>query len=242
MSLRQKFAKTAPVIAPPRHVGIILDGNRRWARQHGLPVIEGHNHGLKRVEEVVRAAFEGGVEYVSLFIFSTENWRRSPQEVKYLMKLVLHYFRKESHKLLEEGFQLKVAGRIDRNLSAEMKSAITQIEKLSAKNTGPILILCFNYGGQVEILEMVKNIVKKGLRPDKIDLQTLQAELYHPDVPDLDLLVRTSGEQRLSGFQLWRAAYAEILFVDKYWPDFTADDMRQALEVYYQRRRRFGGK
>ena len=144
--------------------------------------------------------------------------------------------------MLEEGFQLKVAGRIDRNLSAEMKSAITQIERLSAKNTGPILILCFNYGGQVEILEMVKNIVKKGLRPDKIDLQTLQAELYHPDVPDLDLLVRTSGEQRLSGFQLWRAAYAEILFVDKYWPDFTADDMRQALEVYYQRRRRFGGK
>ena len=240
MKLQNLVKDSRQTIAPPRHVGIILDGNRRWACERNLPVIEGHDHGLKRVEEVVREAFKQGVEFVSLFIFSTENWRRSPQEVNYLMKLLLHYFRNESRRLLKEGFQLKIAGQIDRKLSREVKSAIAQVEKLSAKNTGPIIIFCFNYGGQFEILEMVKNIVKKGVRPNKIDLATLEAELYHPDVPNLDLVIRTSGEQRLSGFQLWRAAYAEILFVDKYWPDFTSADLRRALKIYYQRQRRFG--
>ena len=240
MSVSNRVKEPVKTVAPPRHVGIILDGNRRWARKNNLPVIEGHDHGMKRVEEVVREAFKQGVEVVSLFVFSTENWRRSPQEVNHLMKLLISYFRHESRKLLEEGFRFKIAGRIDRKLSREVKSAIAQVEELSAKNTGPLIVLCFNYGGQIEILEMVKNIVKKGMKPNKISLKTLQAELYHPDVPDLDLVIRTSGERRLSGFQLWRAAYAEILFVDKYWPDFTAADLRRALETYYQRQRRFG--
>ena len=240
MSVGSQTKGTAGIATPPRHVGIILDGNRRWARKNNLPVIEGHNHGLKRVEEVVREAFKQGVEVVSLFVFSTENWRRSPQEVKHLMKLLIHYFSNESRKLLEEGFRFKIAGQVDRKLSREVKSAIARVEELSAKNTGPIIVLCFNYGGQIEILEMVKNIVKRGLKPGKISLETLQAELYHPDVPDLDLVIRTSGEQRLSGFQLWRAAYAEILFVDKYWPDFTAADLRRVLKTYSRRQRRFG--
>ena len=240
MSVSNRIKEPVKTIAPPRHIGIILDGNRRWAHANNLPVIEGHDHGMKRVEEVVREAFKQGVEVVSLFVFSTENWRRSPQEVNHLMKLLIRYFRHESRKLLEEGFRFKIAGRIDRKLSREVKSAIAQVEELSAKNTGPIIVLCFNYGGQIELLEMVKNIVKKGMKPNKISLKTLQAELYHPDVPDLDLVIRTSGEQRLSGFQLWRAAYAEILFVDKYWPDFTAADLRRVLRTYYQRQRRFG--
>ena len=228
-------------LIPPRHVGIILDGNRRWAKANNVPLLEGHEHGLQRVEEVVREAFRLGSEVVSLFVFSSENWRRSPQEVNYLMKLFLRYFKQESHRLLKDGFRLRIAGQINRHLRRDVKSAIKDVEKRSAQNTGPIIVLCFNYGGQTEILDMVKSIVKKGLGVRNIDLKTLQAELYNPDVPDLDLIIRTSGEQRLSGFQLWRAAYAEMIFVDKYWPDFRPADLRKAFKLYYKRQRRFGG-
>ncbi len=224
---------------PPKHIGIILDGNRRWAEKKSISALEGHNYGLKRVEQVVREGFRLGIEVISLFVFSTENWRRTPQEVNHLMKLFILYLKKDSQRLLKDGVRFKIAGH-DEFLSEEVKSSIAEIEKLSAKNTGSTVVLCFNYGGQAEILQMVKNIVKKGFRPDKIDMKTLQAELYHPEVPDLDLVIRTSGEQRLSGFQLWRAAYAEIIFVDKCWPDFKPADLRQALGVYYQRNRRFG--
>ena len=224
-----------------RHIGIILDGNRRWARANKVSILEGHTHGLKRVEQVVREAFRAGIEVISLFVFSTENWHRSQREVDHLMKLFIHYLRNDSHRLLSEGIRLKIAGRIDQALSSKVKSAIARIEELSLKNTGPTVVLCFNYGGQTEILEMVRSIVRKGMKADKIDLKTLQAELYLPEIPDLDLVIRTSGEQRLSGFQLWRAAYAEMLFVDKYWPDFTAADLRQALDSYRRRGRRFGG-
>ena len=225
--------------AVPRHVGIILDGNRRWARENNISPLEGHSHGLKRVEQVAREAFKLGVETLSLFVFSTENWHRTPREVNHLMKLFTRYFKRESLRLIKEGFRLKIAGR-DNGLSDEIKRAIAKIEDMSAKNEGPTVVLCFNYGGQVEILDMVKNIVKKGLKPDKIDMQTLQDELYLPEVPDLDLVIRTSGEQRLSGFQLWRTAYAEMLFVDKYWPDFTPLDLRSAIGAYCRRNRRFG--
>ena len=230
---------TETAVATPRHIGIILDGNRRWARENNISPLEGHNHGLKRVEQVVREAFRLGVEVISLFVFSTENWRRTPREVNHLMKLFTRYFKHESMRLIKEGFRLKIAGQ-DNGLSDEIKRSIAKLEELSAKNSGPTVVLFFNYGGQTEILDMVKNIVKKGLKPDKIDMQTLQDELYLPEVPDLDLVIRTSGEQRLSGFQLWRAAYAEMLFVDKYWPDFTPLDLRLAIDTYCQRSRRFG--
>lgn len=238
--LKDTLSSASPTVATPAHIGIILDGNRRWARERNLSSLEGHNRGLKRVEEVAREAFRQGVEVVSLFVFSTENWRRTPEEVSHLMKLFVHYLKVSSRRLLKDGFRLKIAGE-DEFLSPEIKEAIARVERKSAKNSGPTVVLCFNYGGQMEILKMVKNIVKKGLKPDKIDMETLQAELYHPDIPDLDLVIRTSGEQRLSGFQLWRAAYAEMLFVDKYWPDFTPKDLRHALGAYYQRGRRFGG-
>lgn len=238
--LKKNLKQLPSSITPPRHIGIILDGNRRWAKQNKIPLLEGHSHGLKQVEGVVCEAFNQGVEVISLFVFSTENWHRSPSEVKHLMKLFTHYFKKESHRLLEKGYRLKIAGQINAALSGEIRAAIAKLEKMSAKNSGPTIVLCFNYGGKTEILQMVKNVVNKGLKADKIDLKTLQAELYHPEVPDIDLVIRTSGEQRLSGFQLWRAAYAEMLFVDKYWPDFTPADLRQALDVYQQRSRRFG--
>ena len=234
-----RICKSQTSDQPPKHIGIILDGNRRWAKENNISALEGHNYGLRRVEQVVRETFRLGIEVISLFVFSNENWRRTPKEVNHLMKLFIRYLKKDSQRLLKDGIRLKIAGQAQ-FLSRETKSAITEIEELSAKNTGPTVVLCFNYGGQIEILEMVKKIVKKGLRPDKIDMETLQSELYHPEVPDLDLVIRTSGEQRLSGFQLWRAAYAEILFVDKYWPDFTPADLRQALNIYYQRNRRFG--
>ena len=225
----------------PRHLGIILDGNRRWAKRKGLNVFQGHLRGLIRVETIVREAFKIGVEFVSLFVFSTENWKRTKDEVNYLMDLCLRFFIKDSERLLKDGFRLKIAGRLDEDLSPEICKAIRDIEKKSAKNKGPTVIICFNYGGQVEILDMVKQIVQKQISLDKINLDTLHSALYHPEIPGLDLVIRTSGEQRLSGFQLWRAAYAEIFFVDKMWPEFTVKDLRQIIREYQKRNRRFGG-
>lgn len=241
--MSQQLIKQPDYIAPdtPNHIGIILDGNRRWAKQHKLSLLEGHQKGLQGTESIIREAIDQGVKIISLFVFSTENWRRAPREVSYLMRLFTRYFKKESHRLLREGLRLKIAGQINQALSDEIKKAIVKIEEWSAKNTGPTVVLCFNYGGQIEILEMVKKIVQRGLKPEEIELNDLHANLYHPEIPALDLVIRTSGEQRLSGFQLWRAAYAEMVFVDKYWPDFTPSDLRQALDIYRQRHRRFGG-
>ena len=225
----------------PNHLGIIVDGNRRWARRQNLPVFQGHTQGLECLESVVRAAFDKGVNFVSLFVFSTDNWRRQAREVRHLMNLFLRYFKKDSQRLLDEGVQFKIAGQIAEPLSDKVQQAARQLEEASADNTGPTLVLCFNYGGRLEILDMVKQIVQQQPRPEEVTLQTIQQTLYHPDVPDLDLVIRTSGEQRLSGFQMWRASYAELLFVDKYWPDFKPADLYKALEDYQKRQRRFGG-
>ena len=226
---------------PPAHIGLILDGNRRWARRRKLSALEGHDKGLDRVEEVVRAAFDKGAEAVSLFVFSTDNWQRSDREVNHLMRLFVRFVKKETPRLLKEGVRFKVAGQVNKDLSADVREAIAHLHKASAKNKGKTVVLCFNYGGQNEIVDMVKKIVKKGLKASQIDAETIRDHLYHPEVPPLDLIIRTSGEQRISGFQLWRAAYAEMLFVDKYWPDFTKSDLEEALSVYHRRSRRFGG-
>ena len=236
--LRPSLALSA---AMPKHVGLILDGNRRWARARKLSALRGHNAGLRKIEEIVRSAFDAGVEFVSLFVFSVENWRRSTQEVEHLMKLVVRFIKKEGERLAKEGVRFQIAGRVDKTLSPEVRGAIAHMQKISAKNKGPTVVICFNYGGHLEILDMVKKIVRKKVALKDIDLELLEQNLYTPSVPALDLIIRTSGEQRLSGFQLWRTSYAELIFVKKHWPDFTKNDMAKALATYQKRQRRFGG-
>ena len=222
------------------HIGFIVDGNRRWAKQHGLTAFQGHSQGLKSLESVVRAGFDSGIKFISLFIFSTDNWRRSRSEVEHLMKLFLQYFKKDSQRLLKRGVRFKIAGRITEPLADKIQKAAKDLEASSQHNAGPTLVLCFNYGGQTELVDMVKKIIQQKIPIEKVNQEVVRQALYHPDVPDLDLIIRTSGEQRLSGFQLWRASYSELLFIDKYWPDFTPEDLKQALGEYSRRQRRFG--
>lgn len=224
----------------PTHVGIVLDGNRRWAKERGLPSNEGHSAGAQAIEPAVRAAFDRGVQYVSLFVFSTENWKRAEQEVGYLMKLFIHYFKKESQKLIRDGFKILFAGQRDDRIRKDIRKAIDELEESSKNGQNGTVIFNFNYGGHTEIVDAVKSIIKEGITANEIDERVLAAHMYTPEVPELDLIIRTSGEQRISGFQLWRAAYAEFLFVDTLWPDFKPVDMDQALDIFNERNRRFG--
>lgn len=226
----------------PRHVGIILDGNRRWAKEQNLPSLEGHKRGADVIEPVVKEAFGRGVKYVSIFLFSTENWKRAEKEVGYLMKLFIHYFKKDGKRLVSEGYKILFAGRTnDSQLRSDVRKAIQELEDTSTKGTAGTLVINFNYGGQNEIVDAVKAVMKQGVDEDEVNPELLSQHMYHPSVPDLDLIIRSSGEHRLSGFQLWRAAYAEFIFANKHWPDFGPTDMIEALHVYSERNRRFGG-
>lgn len=238
---RKPAALKSEPINIPQHIGIILDGNRRWARSRRLSISRGHSAGLKRVEGVVRTAVEAGVKFVSLFVFSVDNWKRSTSEVNHLMKLAVNFIAKEGDRLVKEGVRIQFAGRIDQTLNPEVRESIKRIEKQSAKNKKATIVLCFNYGGHVELVDMVKKIIRRKVSPKMIDLEFIRQHLYLPNVPDLDLIIRTSGEQRISGFQLYRASYAEILFVNKHWPDFGKQDLLKALAMYQKRGRRFGG-
>lgn len=225
----------------PKHIGIILDGNRRWAKAKGLPTFEGHAKGAAQIEPVLRRAFESGVEYVSLFVFSTENWKRTEDEVGYLMKLFLKYFKKESQRLIDEGICVKFLGRRDSLVRKDILKSMDQLEETSVDNKKGTVVFCFNYGGQTEIVDAARKLIESGVSADEVDAEKFARALYHPDVPACDFIIRTSGEMRLSGFNLWRSAYAELMFVDKLWPDFSADDVDLAIEEYQERNRRFGG-
>lgn len=222
----------------PLHLGLILDGNRRWATAQGLPTLEGHRKGYENLKTIALAAYERGVKHVSAYVFSTENWNRSASEVDYLMKLVIWVARHEVKELDKRNVRLRVAGTRER-LSKDVLKAIDEAEAKTANNTGGTLILCMNYGGQQEIVDAVNTILTQK------DVEHLTTEqfvdyLYTPEVPPVDLIIRTSGEQRLSNFMLWRSAYSELLFVDKHWPDFKAEDLDSALEEYASRQRRYG--
>lgn len=223
----------------PRHIGIILDGNRRWAKEQGLPSIEGHRKGSENFSEVVRHLFDKGVEYVSAFVFSTENWRRTEEEVSYLMRLVVKLTNDSLDEFNEAGIRMRILGSRDR-LSKSVLKAVEKAESTTADNTKGTLALCFNYGGHEEIIQAARALVSKGIQPEEINEETFEQALYCPDIPALDMVVRTSGEQRLSGFMLYRAAYAELIFMEKYWPDVTPADMDEVLGVYATRQRRYG--
>lgn len=223
----------------PRHVGYIVDGNRRWARQHGLPAYEGHLAGYNGLQEVLLATLDQGVEYASAYVFSTENWKRSQDEVGRLMKLILKILTSDLHILEEKNVRLRVLGTRD-GLKDDIIKAIDTAEAKTADNTAGTLALCFNYGGQLELADAVKKIVHSGVSADEVTPEFIAEHLYAPDVPPCDVIVRTSGEKRLSNFMLWRAAYSELIFVDKNWPDMTPEDVGFVLEEYKQRQRRFG--
>ena len=223
-----------------RHVGYIVDGNRRWAKKHGIPTYEGHLAGYNALHEVVKASFNQGAEYVSAYIFSTENWKRSESEVKNLMGLVLWLLKSDLHIFMDNNIRLRVLGSPEK-VDTKIIEAIKDAEALTANNTGGTLGICFNYGGQLEIVDAVKQIIKSGIKAVDITPAMIDDNLYVPEIPPLDLLVRTGGEQRLSNFMLWRAAYSELLFLDKLWPDMTKDDVTDILKEYNKRHRRFGG-
>lgn len=224
----------------PKHVGYIVDGNRRWAKTHGLPTYEGHLAGYGAINEVVQASFDAGIEYVSAYIFSTENWKRSEQEVNKLMGLVLKLLSSDLHLFDENNIKLKILGSRER-VSEKILEAIDKAEAQTANNTRGTLAICFNYGGQLEIADALKKIIQSGATSEDITPELIAQNLYVPEVPPLDLIVRTSGEQRMSNFMLWRAAYSEFLFLEKLWPDMTKDDVTAILEEYSRRDRRIGG-
>jgi len=232
------MAETAPVL--PKHVGYIVDGNRRWAKKHGLPAYEGHLAGYNALKDVAIATIESGVTYMSAYVFSTENWQRSADEVKKLLGLVLRLLSSDVPMFNEYNIRLKVLGSRE-GISPKIIKAIEKAEEATAGNTAGEFALCFNYGGQLEIAEAVKKIVDSGVSADEVTPQLITDNIYAPEIPPIDLIVRTSGEQRLSNFMLWRSAYSELLFLDKPWPDMTKEDVTAIMEEYTRRQRRFGG-
>ncbi len=223
----------------PVHVGYIVDGNRRWAKTHGIPAYEGHLAGYNTLKEIAIETFDQEVEYMSAFVFSTENWKRSAGEVKRLMSLVLQLLTADLPEFHKRNIRLRVLGTPE-GVDEKILKAIEKAETETAHNTKGTLALCFNYGGQRELADAVKKIVQSGVAADEIDEETIASYLYAPDIPPVDVVVRTSGEQRLSNFMLWRAAYSEFIFLDKNWPEMTKDDVTFIMKEYARRLRRFG--
>ncbi len=223
----------------PKHLGLILDGNRRWAREHGVPIYEGHKAGYRNVERILDAAMERGVEYVSLYVFSTENWSRSKDEVRQLMRLFLWVFKHELGNLKRHGVRVRVLGNKLRIGKALLK-AIHNAEAETASNTRGTLLFCLDYGGQEEIVDAMKQLMADGVPSDDLTPQRISERLQKNGVPPVDLIIRTSGEQRLSNFMLWESAYSELMFTDTKWPDFSVDELDRMLDAYAQRHRRFG--
>lgn len=223
----------------PTHVGYILDGNRRWARQHSLPEYDGHLAGYNALREVIEGSIEQGIKYVSVYAFSTENWQRDKKEVSHLMKLAMHAISNDLKKFIKNGIRVRCLGHRE-GLSAKLVDAIEKAEESTKMLNNGTVLICFNYGGHREIADAARKCVEDGLSPEEITEDALAKRLYASDVPPIDIIVRTSGEQRLSNFMLWRASYSELLFLKKYWPDMTKVDVADIIKEYNNRQRRFG--
>ena len=228
----------------PRHVAIIMDGNGRWAKKRHLPRVAGHRQGVEAVRRVTRAARAMGIEALTLYAFSSENWRRPEDEVSDLMGLLRLFIRTDIDEMVRENVRLRVIGDY-RRFSPDLVTLVDDAIGRTASNTGPILVIALNYGAQAEIAAAARRLAEKArdgtLDPAAIDEAAIEAELDTSDLPPLDLLIRTSGEVRLSNFLLWQAAYAELLFVETLWPDFDAATFAEAVAVFASRQRRFGG-
>ena len=229
----------------PTHIAIIMDGNRRWAKNKGLPVSLGHKEGAKTLEKIVRYAKSIGIKYITVYAFSTENWKRSEEEVSTLMNLILNYLESYSKRANSENIKVNILGS-RQGLSEKMVGLIDKCMERTKNNTGITFNIALNYGGRDEIVKAVKNIAQK-VKENEINIediteQTISDNLYTQNQPDPDLLIRTSGEIRLSNFLPWQLVYTEFVFVEKNWPDFNEKDLDEAIEIYQKRNRKFGAK
>ncbi|MCW5876217.1 MAG: isoprenyl transferase [Anaerolineales bacterium] len=223
----------------PQHIAIIMDGNGRWARARGLPRLAGHRAGTENLRRIIKACVEVGVKYLTVYAFSTENWGRPEDEVEGLMGIFDEVFERELAELLREGAQLRHIGRLEGMRPSLRKKVEKGIEQ-TKDNDRLILNVAFNYGGRDEIVDAIKAIMAEGVPPEQVDAELVSKYMYTKDVPDPDLVIRTSGEQRISNFLLWQAAYAEWIFPDVYWPDFGREQLLAAIEEYGRRERRYG--
>jgi len=227
----------------PLHIAIIMDGNGRWAKERGLARTAGHREGIKRIKEIVKAAKELGVKYLTLFAFSTENWNRPKREVNMLMRYLDNFLKREIDNLNKDNIRIIVIGR-EKPVPTYLINRIKSAQEITAGNNGLFLIIAFNYGARQEILDAVKKysmaVINKEEDPREINEDTFSRFLYTKDIPDPDLLIRTSGELRISNFLLWQISYAEFYFTNKYWPDFNKEELEKAIFDYQRRERRFG--
>jgi undecaprenyl diphosphate synthase len=225
----------------PGSVAIILDGNGRWAEQRALPVEAGHREGTRALRRTVEAAIDLGIESLTVYAFSTENWLRPPAEVDSLMEIFEETIDRELPDLAEQGVRTRFIGRRDRAPEA-LRARMAELERETAGRDRLQLWIAFDYGGRAELADAARRMIEARLAPEEVDEDVLAVYLYAPDMPDPDLVIRTSGELRISNFLLWQLAYAELVFVDTLWPDFGEDDLRRSVAVYAGRRRRFGGR
>lgn len=224
----------------PKHIGIIMDGNGRWAKKRGLPRTMGHREGMKTLKEIVKMSVSWGVDMVTVYAFSTENWKRPLEEVNFLMKLMIEVMHKELKELHEAGVRVNILGDIA-PLPDATRKAIEDGLELTKDNSKMVLNIAFNYGGRQEIMRTVKIAIEEGLVSDEITEEKLSSLMYTKNMPDLDLVIRTSGEMRISNFMLWQIAYAEFYVTDILWPDFGEEEYAKAIYDYQHRGRRFGG-
>lgn len=231
--------KENPKISLPNHIGFILDGNRRWATEKNLPAVKGHHQGAEVFLKIALASINVGVKYVSAFMFSTENWNRSKSEINYLLKLMVKSFEHYIDEINKNDIKVMHIGSRD-GLPKSVLQAIDKSVKVTENNTRGTIFMCINYGGQQEIVDAAKKLLRHNPDPKRLSVREFEKYFYIPDTPPVDLVVRTSGEYRTSGFMLWHAAYAEYVFIDKYWPDFTKQDLKFVLLYYAKRHRRFG--
>lgn len=229
----------------PKHIAIIMDGNRRWAKSKGLPANMGHKEGAKTLEKIVSYANKIGIEYMTVYAFSTENWKRAEEEVKALMLLLQNYLDDFSKRADSENIKIRILGETS-VLSESLQKSLKKCIEKTKNNTGLTFNIAFNYGGRAEIIRAIKNIAKE-VKENKIKLEQINEEivsnnLYTCNQPDPDLLIRTSGEVRLSNFLPWQLVYSEFLFIEKNWPDFNENDLNEAIEEYKKRNRKFGAK
>ncbi|MCX7619317.1 MAG: polyprenyl diphosphate synthase [Acidimicrobiales bacterium] len=225
----------------PSHVACVMDGNGRWAQQRGLKRTEGHAAGEQALVDTVHAAVDLGIEWLTLYAFSTENWKRPPSEVRFLMRLNEMILRRRIDELDERGVRVRFLGRRDRRVPGRLARAMDDAVARTAANDGLTLTFAFNYGGRAELVDAFNRMLADGVQPGSVDERLVSLYLYQPDMPDPDLVVRTSGEYRISNFLLWELAYSELVFTDVLWPDFGADCLYDAVREYQARDRRFGG-
>ncbi len=236
---RREQAHLTPLEKVPTHVAIIMDGNGRWARQRGLPRSEGHRHGTENLRRIIRAAVEFGVSIMTIYAFSTENWSRPRREVLLLMRILEMVIDRELQELHEEGVQIRHIGELN-GIETRLARKVLEACEFTRANQRLILNVAFNYGGRDEIVHAVQNIVRDGIPAEEITEATISDYIYTSDLPDPDLIIRTSGEFRLSNFLIWQGAYSEIYTTETYWPAFDRFEFHKALEEYGNRRRRFG--